>query len=604
MDTDARRKPRILIIESGSEASAALHAGLAGEDCELETRAGLPGSDSMPVVPDLVVIGVTGLRGAAASLTRSLVARPDLAGVPLLAVGGSEREGEIFACLEAGASDCLVVPAHAAVVRARVMTLVRARRDRCAHETLSRVLEERRRALESTVEAMRQSDRCLGEAQRRQRYLATHDGLTGLPNRAMFCQFAEKALAYARRHSQTLAVISLDLDRFRAINENLGDVSGDHLLEEVGRQLQQCVRRSDMVARLGGDDFVLLLANLAGRDDAATVAGKIHTLISRPHQIDGHELFVTPSIGIAVFPHDGDSTEALMNRAELAQKRVKEQGRGQFTFYSSEMEGQSLERLKLEHHLRRAVERGELRLYFQPKVDVRKGVMTGCEALVRWVHPERGMVSPGEFIPIAESAGLIGEIGEWVLREACRQKRAWEEQGLGEFSVSVNVSFRQLRSGTLDSIVARVLEETGLEPSHLDLEITENSIMDDLEAALRSLTRLQQMGVRISIDDFGTGYSSLSVLGKLPAHVLKIDQIFVRDIENNGTNAAITRAVIAIAEQLGLGIVAEGVETEAVMQFLAKLGVTQMQGYLFDRPLPAEAFVERWADDPTANYHI
>jgi EAL domain-containing protein (putative c-di-GMP-specific phosphodiesterase class I) len=307
---------------------------------------------------------------------------------------------------------------------------------------------------------------------------------------------------------------------------------------------------------------------------------------------------------VSVFPDDGDTTEALMSRAELAQKRVKDQGRGQFTFYTSEMEGQSLERMKLEHHLRRAVERGELRLYYQPKVDVAKGLLIGCEGLVRWMHPERGMVSPGEFIPLAESAGLIGQIGEWVLREACRQKRAWERQGLGEFPVSVNVSFRQLRSGTLDSIVARILEETGLEPAHLDLEITENSIMDDVDSALRSLTRLEQMGVRISIDDFGTGYSSLSVLGKFPAHALKIDQAFVRDIESDGTNAAITRAVIAIAEQLGLGIVAEGVETEAAMRFLAALGVTQMQGYLFDRPLPAEAFVERWADDPTTVHRI
>jgi diguanylate cyclase (GGDEF)-like protein len=485
-----------------------------------------------------------------------------------------------------------------------VTALVRARQDRCAQEILSRVLEDRRIALESTVEAMRESDRVIDEAQRRQRYLATHDGLTGLPNRAMFCQFADKAMAYARRHGQTLAMISLDLDRFRAINENLGDVAGDHLLEEVGRQLLQCVRRSDMVARLGGDDFAVLLANLSSRSDAATVAEKIHALISRPHRIDGHELFVTPSIGVSVFPDDGDSTETLMNRAELAQKRVKEQGRGQFTFYSSEMEGQSLERMKLEHHLRHAVDRGELRLYYQPKVDAAKGMMIGCEALVRWLHPERGLVPPGEFIPIAENAGLIGQIGEWVLREACRQKRAWEMQGLGEFPVSVNVSFRQLRSGTLDSIVARVLEETRLEPSHLDLEITENSIMDDVDAALRSLTRLEQMGVRISIDDFGTGYSSLSVLGKFPAHALKIDQVFVRDIESDGTNAAITRAVIAIAEQLGLGIIAEGVETEAAMRFLAKLGVTQMQGYLFDRPLPAEAFVERWADDPTTVHRV
>jgi diguanylate cyclase (GGDEF)-like protein len=594
---------RILIIDAAGEIAAGLFAGLEGLGYELAHRTSSGPTERLPFEPDLVVLGMPG-RGRGPELTRALAARSDLAGVPLLAAGPPEREDELLACLDAGATDCLLVPGHRSMLRARVTAMVRARQDRSAQAELARVLEERGRALETTVEAMRESDRVLDEAQRRQRYLATHDGLTGLPNRALFVEFADKALAYARRHSQTLAMISLDLDRFRAINENLGDGAGDHLLEEVGRQLQQCVRRSDMVARLGGDDFVVLLVNLGSRRDAAIVAEKVHGLISRPHRIDGHELFVTPSIGIAVFPDDGDTTESLMSRAELAQKRVKEQGRGQFTFYTNEMEGQSLERMKLEHHLRRAVELGQLRLYYQPKVDVVKGLLIGCEGLVRWVHPERGMVPPGEFIPLAESAGLIGQIGEWVLREACRQKRAWEELGLGNFPVSVNVSFRQLRSGTLDSIVARILEETGLEPAHLDLEITENSIMDDVDSALRSLTRLEQMGVRISIDDFGTGYSSLSVLGKFPAHALKIDQAFVRDIESDGTNAAITRAVIAIAEQLGLGIVAEGVETEAAMRFLAKLGVTQMQGYLFDRPLPADAFVERWADDPTTVHRV
>jgi diguanylate cyclase (GGDEF)-like protein len=586
---------RLLIIDAAGDVAATFESHLEGADYELERRHSWQPHDAAQLVPDLVAIAASGTRGDAARLTAKLAA--DLRDVPLLAVGPAQHEAELLACLDAGAADCLVLPAQRALLRARVGSLVRARLDRSAHEELSRIVEQRARALETTVEAMRESDRVLDEAQRRQRYLATHDGLTGLPNRALFYEFAEKALAYARRHNQTLALISLDLDRFRGINENLGHAVGDHLLEEVGRQLLQCVRRSDMVARLGGDDFVVLLVNLASRNDAARVAEKIHALISRPHRIEDLELFVTPSIGIAVFPDNGGTPELLMSRAEMAQKRVKEQGRGQYTFYTSEMEGQSLERMKLEHHLRRAVEEGQLRLYYQPKVDVSKRRLIGCEGLVRWVHPERGMVSPGEFIPLAESAGLIGQIGEWVLREACRQKRAWESQGLGEFPVSVNVSFRQLRSGTLESIVARILEETGLEPGHLDLEITENSIMDDVGNALRSLTRLEQMGVRISIDDFGTGYSSLSVLGKFPAHTLKIDQAFVRDIESDGTNAAITRAVIAIAEQLGLGIVAEGVETEAAMRFLAKLGVTQMQGYLFDRPLPADAFVERWGDD-------
>jgi predicted signal transduction protein with EAL and GGDEF domain len=379
---------------------------------------------------------------------------------------------------------------------------------------------------------------------------------------------------------------------------------GDQLLQQLSQQLARCVRRSDMVARLGADEFAVLLANLARRSDAGLVADKLYARIAQPQRVGQHELFVTPSMGIAVFPDDGDTPDALLGHAELALRLAKAEGRGHYKFYSREMATDSLERMRLEHGLREALELGQLCLHYQPQVDAAKGELIGVEGLVRWLHPELGLISPREFIPIAEEAGLIGRIGEWVLREACRQKRAWEKAGLGEFPVSVNVSFRQLRDGDLAQVVASALRDTGLDPRHLDLEITENLIMDDLPTALAALRRIEQMGVRISIDDFGTGYSSLSVLGKLPAHTLKIDQAFVRGIARDPTQAAITRMVVAIAQELGLQTLAEGVETEEEMNALGELGVTRMQGYLFDRPLPVEDLEQTWGRDPQTDVRL
>jgi diguanylate cyclase (GGDEF)-like protein len=589
---------RVLIVDGSADTTAELRAAIGGEGYEISHVAwGVdPLTETADRPPDLVLISVAPLCDDPWRLVARLSSSASLEHVPVVVAGRRSDETLLLACLSAGAADCIQLPAHPQVVRSRVAAFVRVHLDRHSHDEMTRMLEQRARALENTVDALRESDRVLQDAQRRQRYLATHDALTGLPNRVLFHEFAQKTLAYARRHHQTLAIISLDLDRFHGINDHLGHAVGDQLLERVGQLINSCVRRSDMAARLSGDEFAILLVNLTSRTDASLVADKLQAMISQPHQIGGNELFVTPSMGVAVFPEDGETPETLLNHAGMALKLVKEQGRGMYKFYSPHMEGQSFERMKLEHHLREAIDRDELLLHYQPQIDVSKGEMIGCEALVRWRHPELGMIAPGEFIPIAESAGLIGRIGEWVIREACRQKRAWEANGLGGFPISVNVSFRQLKAGNLDEIVARILRDTGLDPSHLDLEITENSIMDDLDTALTSLNRLERMGVNISIDDFGTGYSSLSVLGKFPAHTLKIDQAFVRDIEVDGTNAAITRAVIAIAQELGLDTLAEGVETESQLEFLGRLGVVRMQGYLFDRPLPADEFEASWGD--------
>ncbi len=591
---------RVVIIDAGGDATREVRAAIAADTYEIEQ---VPWEDARETCArpgvDLVLAGIDADRS---DLVRRLCACSD--GVPLIVLGPAEQQEALLACLDAGAADCIELPAHPRILRARIATFVRQHLARQAQAELTQVLEGRARTLESTVEALRESDRVLEDAQRRQRYLSTHDALTGLPNRVLFHEFAHKTLAYARRHGQSHAVVTLNLDRFQGINDNLGHGVGDELLERVGQLIQGCVRRSDMVARLGADEFAVLLVNVKSREAVGNIAEKIERVISAAHEIGGQQVFVTPSMGIAVSPDDGESPESLLSHAGVALKSVKQRGRGMYQFYSSSMSGQSLERMKLEYHLREAIERDQLLLHYQPQIDVAKGVMVGCEALVRWVHPEFGMVSPGEFIPIAEGAGLIGRIGEWVIREACRQKCVWEAQGLGQFPVSVNVSFRQLRAGTLDEIVRTILTETGLDPTHLDLEITENSIMDDLEVALKSLERLERMGVRISIDDFGTGYSSLSVLGKFPAHTLKIDQAFVREIEQDATNAAITRTVIAIAHELGLDTLAEGVETEGQMLYLGRLGVTRMQGFLFDRPLAAPAFADQWAAEPESPYRL
>ena len=356
------------------------------------------------------------------------------------------------------------------------------------------------------------------------------------------------------------------------------------------------MRGSDIVARLGADDFAVLLTSVSGRDGATLVARKIQESISRPHEASSGEIYVTPSIGVAMFPDDGETPEVLLRSAEVALHRVKEDGRGQLQFYSPEMKAGSLEGMRLEVMLREALERREFVLYYQPQIDVEKRELIGCEALLRWIHPEHGMISPADFIPIAEGNGLIVSIGEWVLREACTQKRAWESAGLGSFPIAVNVSRKQFRGPDFERQVEAILRETGLAPDHLEIEITENALMDDVQQTLASLRGLRRMGIGLAIDDFGTGYSSLSVLGQFPANRLKIDQAFVRDIAREARRAAITRAVLAVAAELGLDVVAEGVETTEERDFLVELGCVRMQGYLFGRPVPAEEFASVWAD--------
>jgi diguanylate cyclase (GGDEF)-like protein/PAS domain S-box-containing protein len=422
------------------------------------------------------------------------------------------------------------------------------------------------------------------------RHMAHHDALTQLPNRSLLQDRVGQAIAKAKRNDEVLALLFIDLDRFKTINDSLGHPVGDRLLQTVAKRLLACTRAADTVARIGGDEFVVLLGDLDQPATARHVAQKVLEALSAPLELDGNTLQVTPSIGICTYPVDGEEVETLMRNADTAMYHAKQRGRNNYQFFTQAMNDAAQQRLQLEGDLRHAVERSELTLQYQPQLDLRSGAIVGFEALVRWRHPQRGMLPPSEFIPAAEEAGLIGPIGEWVLRAACAQAVAWLESGHAQMQVAVNCSAKQFQDDGFVAIVERILRESGMPAQRLELEITESIVIQHSEEVNARFRALGDMGVRISIDDFGTGYSSLSYLKRLSIHQLKIDQSFVRDIGKDANDGAIVSAIVTIAHSLGLDVVAEGVETAAQLAFLRAVGCDTAQGYLFSRPLPAEDF--------------
>ncbi|OGT89486.1 MAG: hypothetical protein A2514_04725 [Gammaproteobacteria bacterium RIFOXYD12_FULL_61_37] len=418
-------------------------------------------------------------------------------------------------------------------------------------------------------------------------YQAHHDALTGLPNRNLLADRIGQAINHARRHGSLVAVLFLDLDNFKVINDSLGHETGDRLLVAAGERLTTSVRAGDTVARNGGDEFVVVLAEMAQEEDVASTARKLLAAMAEPFACAGRELVVTASLGVALCPRDGEDQATLLRNADTALFRAKEAGRNTFQFYAAEMNRRMLARLDLERDMRQALEHGEFLLHYQPQVDLISGAITGVEALVRWRQPGRGLISPGEFIPSAEETGLIVPLGEWVLREACRQAQAWRAAGLPELRLSVNLSARQFRAPGLTETILGVLAETGLDARLLELEVTESMVMHDPEGAIAVLDELETHGITFAVDDFGTGYSSLNYLKRLPIHKLKIDQSFVRNITTDPDDAAIATAVIELAHSLKLKVIAEGVETEQQRDFLRVRQCDEMQGYLFSRPLPA-----------------
>jgi diguanylate cyclase (GGDEF)-like protein/PAS domain S-box-containing protein len=422
------------------------------------------------------------------------------------------------------------------------------------------------------------------------RHMAQHDALTELPNRMLLHDRIGQAIAQAQRNQEVLALLFIDLDRFKTVNDSLGHAVGDRLLKTVAERLVTCIRGSDTVARIGGDEFVVLLGDLVKPEDARYVAQKVLDALSDPVTIDGHELNVTPSVGICAYPHDGADVEALMRNADTAMYYAKQMGRNNFQFFTQAMNDAAQQRLQVENDLRHAVEREEFTLHYQPQLDLKTGGIIGFEALVRWQHPQRGLVPPSQFIATAEETGLIAPIGEWVLKSACSQARAWNNAGHPQLQVSVNCSAQQFQREGFVETVGRVLRETGLLAEHLNVEITESVIIQHSEEVIARFHALEDMGVRIAIDDFGIGYSSLSYLKRFAVHQLKIDQSFVRDIHSDPDDAAIVSAIIAIAHSLGLEVMAEGVETAEQLAFLRSLGCDAAQGYYFSKPLPADEF--------------
>jgi len=430
------------------------------------------------------------------------------------------------------------------------------------------------------------------KAEERVQYLATHDETTSLPNRAMFSQLLAHAIEQGRRYRRPFAVLFVDLDRFKIINDSLGHEAGDELLKVMARRLRESLRSSDIVARLGGDEFVLLVEELPDRHVAATVARNILSVVVRPVEILGQECRVTASIGISIYPEDAQDGKSLMKNADMAMYQAKEEGKNNYQFYSPDFSAQSLQRLVIETHLRHAMERNELALHYQAKVDFKTGKIRGVEALLRWSNQALGSVPPARFIPIAEDCGLIVPIGRWAMRTACAQCATWLHQGLPPVCMAINISPRQFQDPNLLADIAQMIEETGIPPALLEFEITESMIMHDIDRAVENLCAMKDLGVRVAIDDFGTGYSSLSQLKRFPVDTLKVDRSFIRDIPGNTEDRAITEAIISMGKSLGVVVVAEGVETAEQQTFLSSRACDEMQGFYFSRPSPPDVFAD------------
>ena len=450
-----------------------------------------------------------------------------------------------------------------------------------------RVVRDQMRELEQVISVR---TRGLEAATRQLRHLATHDALTGLPNRVLLDDRLTQAMARADRDGRPFALMVCDLDRFKLVNDSLGHAAGDELLQEVARRLAGLVRATDTVARMGGDEFMMLVTSIHHVDDARGLATRAVEVLQEPILIAQVDVHTSPSIGIAFYPQDGKSIEALIAHADAAMYCAKQRGRGSVQCFEGAMGAGIDNRVQLESDLHQAIALKQFELYYQPKVHTNSGVVRSAEALIRWVHPQRGVITPDAFIPLAEDCGLIGAIGEWVVKEACRQARVWCDAGLGPMRVSVNLSPSQFRGSGLIHSIRRALDEAGLEPQYLEVELTESAVMSDPEESIEILEQLSAMGVLVSVDDFGTGYSSMSYLRRLPIDKLKIDRVFINEIVSRPEDASIVRAIVSLAHSLRLKVVAEGVETPAQLDFLKAVGCDEYQGYHFSRPLPSREF--------------
>jgi len=518
------------------------------------------------VISDIKMAGMSGLE----MIPHALKSAPDTV---IMMISGEQTIDSAIKALRLGAFDYITKPFNLQHVKAGV--------DRALdHHSLLVTKRLHENHLEELVT----------ERTAERDHLAYHDALTDLPNRILFEDRLAQAFAVAQRDGRTLGILFLSLDQFKKVNDTLGHALARRLLQEVAERISNSVPEGETVARFEGDEFALLLTRINDSGDVVGIISQITEALKLPLSLDGHELFITTSIGISLFPDDGMDENALLKNAGAALQRAREQGGNNSQFYTADMNAKALHRLTLENNLQRALEREEFELYYQPQLKINTKEIVGMEALIRWHHPELGLVSPAEFIPLAEDSGLIVPIGEWVLRTSCIQTKSWQDEGLGPLTVAVNLSARQFQQQNLSEVILRILQETGLNPHDLELELTESSIMKNAEAAARTLSELKDMEIEISIDDFGTGYSSLGYLKRLPIDVLKIDQSFVRDLTTDPDDAALVMAIITLAHNLGLRVIAEGVETEEQLGLLRLLRCDGVQGYLFGRPMPADLF--------------
>lgn len=433
-------------------------------------------------------------------------------------------------------------------------------------------------------------------------FQAYHDLLTNLPNRALLRDRLSLAISQAKREEEMLAVMFLDLDRFKNINDSLGHMLGDELLQQVSSRLKSCIREGDTLARFGGDEFTLLLPKIAGgKEDVSKIAEKINQVLKDPFVIENNELYVSASIGIAIYPRDGTDMDSLIKHADIAMYNVKDTGKNNYRFYSTDMTTPYFQNLSLETGIRKALENDEFHLMFQPQINIKTGEIVGVEALLRWDHPEHGEITPAEFIPFAEETGMIVEIGHWALRDACAQLKQWRDNGLPEIRMSINMSARQLAEKTIVKHISGLLRDYGIPGHCLEIEITENTIMSDMDSVIHKLKALSKKGVSIAIDDFGTGYSSLSYLHKLPIHTLKIDRAFIKEVNMKHAGNSIITTIVAMARGLNLNVIAEGVETQQQLDYLLGIGCSEAQGFLFGKPLTSDIITQLLMQEPYAN---
>jgi diguanylate cyclase (GGDEF)-like protein len=515
------------------------------------------------VLSDINMNGMSGIE----LIPRVLVASPDTV---VMIISGEQTVETAIDAMRVGAFDYITKPfdlEHVEFAVYRALEHQALLEEKRHHETnLEQIIEQRTAQLD---------------------YLALHDALTELPNRTLFEDRLSQAIVAAERNRESLAIVWSCLDRFKKIQDTLGRDVGSCLLQAVAERLKNCLPENTTIAKIDGDEFAILLTQIEGTETVVEVTEEINETLKLPFLIDEQEVFITASSGISFFPNDGADASTLSKNACIALDRAKEQGGNNYQFYTAEMNAEALKRITLENNLRRALEREEFEVFYQPKVNVKNGQIGGMEALVRWRHPELGLVSPSEFIPLAEDTGLIEQLGEWILRTACYQCSEWQKNGAKPFYISVNLSPRQFQQPNLLKVITDIIQKTGVDSDCLVLELTESSIMKNAESAIETLSELKKMGIKIAIDDFGTGYSSLGYLKRLPIDILKIDRSFVCDVTTDADDAALVMAIITLAHNLGLKVIAEGVETEEQLRFLRLLRCDDWQGYLSSEPMPA-----------------